>query len=406
MSERIVIIGAGQSGGRVAQILASNADTNMSITLIGSEPHRPYNRPPLSKGVLLGKSGLDDCLVWPQDGSVESRVMFHAGRRAKSFDARQQSVELDNGTVLEYDKLVLATGSRVRHLSVPGAGAEGVYTLRTFDDAERIARQFRTGKRLLVVGGGFVGLEIAAAARARGLETVVVEATHRLLSRIVPEEVGAALARYHEEAGVSFRVGSMVEELATTSSRKPNAAVLSNGETLPYDLAVVGVGVTADTALAKAAGLDVQVGIRADSSLRTSAPNVFACGDAVSFWHPVFERHVRVEAWHNAEDHARVVADQLLGRPAVCNTVPFFWSDQYDRSMQIVGIPHFGSELVSCTLDDAKILYHLDAYGVLVAATALGHDRVIGRKISEARRLIMRKVKPDPHLMKQGRSLL
>ena len=402
MPKRIVIIGAGQAGGRVAQILATHADADMSITLIGSEPHPPYNRPPLSKGVLLGKSGLEDCSIWPQDGSVAGRVVFHAGRKAKSFDTRKQSVELDNSTVLEYDKLVIATGSQVRRLSVPGAGAEGVHALRTFDDAERIARQFRKGKRLLVIGGGFVGLEIAAAARSKGLETMVVEATHRLLSRIVPEEVGAALARYHEEAGVSFRVGAMVEELVTARSSKLKAAVLSNGETVPCDLAVVGVGVTADTALAKAAGLDVQVGIRTDASLRTSAPNVFAAGDAVSFWHPLFERHVRVEAWHNAEDHARVVADQLLGQSAVCNTVPFFWSDQYDRSMQIVGIPHFGSELVSCSMEDAKILYHLDAHGVLVATTALGPHNIIGKRISEARRLIMRRVKPDPHLIRQG----
>lgn len=310
---------------------------------------------------------------------------------------------MDDGTAVNYDKLVLATGSRVRHLSVSGAESDGVYTLRTLDDAMRIAKRFRKGMRLLVVGGGFVGLEIAAAARSRGLETVVVEATNRLLSRIVPQEIGEALAQCHEEAGVSFRVGSMVESLVAGRSGKLKAALLSDGETIACDLAIIGVGVTADTELAKAAGLHVQVGIRADSSLRTSVPGVYACGDAVSFWHPLFERYVRVEAWHNAEDHARVVAGQLLGQDTICDTVPFFWSDQYDRSLQVVGIPYFGSQLVSHTIEDAKILYHLDARGTIVAATGLGHDRIIGRKIAEARRLIKRRARLDSQMLKVGR---
>jgi 3-phenylpropionate/trans-cinnamate dioxygenase ferredoxin reductase subunit len=402
MPERIVIVGGGQAGGRVAQILAGSP-ANLDIALIGLEPHPPYNRPPLSKGVLLGKSELKDCVIWPQGDATAGRVRFYPGRRAESLDIHARHVITDDGARLDYDKLVLATGSRVRRLSVPGAECEGVFTLRTFDDAVAIARRFHRSKRLLVVGGGFVGLEIAAAARSRGLETVVVEATNRLLSRIVPQEIGAALARYHEAAGVSFRVGSMVEKLVANRSGKLKSAVLSNGETVPCDLAVIGVGVTANTQLAKEAGLDVQVGIRTDSALRASADGVYACGDAVSFWHPLFERYVRVEAWQNAEDHARVVASQLLGQDMVCDTVPFFWSDQYEWSMQIAGIPYFGSQLVTNTVEEAKILYHLDARGRLVAATGLGHDRLIGRKIAEARRLIKRRARPNPQMLKTGR---
>jgi 3-phenylpropionate/trans-cinnamate dioxygenase ferredoxin reductase subunit len=347
-----------------------------------------------------------DCAIWRPDDMTASRIRFCSGCKATSLDVGSQQVAMDNGIVVEYDKLVLATGSRVRHLSVPGAESDGVYTLRTVDDAMQIAKRFRKGMRLLVVGGGFVGLEIAAAARSRGLETVVVEATNRLLSRIVPQEIGAALAHSHEKAGVSFRVGAMVESLVANRSGKLKAALLSDGETVACDLAVIGVGVTANTDLAKTAGLHVQVGIRADSSLRTSAPNVYACGDAASFWHPLFERYVRVEAWHNAEDHARVVAGQLLGHGSICDTVPFFWSDQYDQSLQIVGIPYFGSQLVSHAIGGAKILYHLDARGSIVAATGLGHDSIIGRKIAEARRLIGRRARLDLQMLKVGRVLL
>ncbi len=229
-----------------------------------------------------------------------------------------------------------------------------------------------------------------------------MEATNRLLSRIVPPEIGPMLARCHEKAGVAFRVGSMFESLSSSRLGKLKSAALSNGETLAGDLAVIGVGVTADTALARAAGLDVQVGIRADSSLRTSVPNIYACGDAVSFWHSLFERYIRVEAWQNGEEHAKVVAGQILGENLICDAVPFFWSDQYDRSLQIVGIPYFGSQLVTSALEDAKLFYRLNSRGVLVAATGLGHERIVGRKIAEARRLIKRRALLDLPMLKTG----
>ncbi|PLU72765.1 ferredoxin reductase, partial [Sinorhizobium medicae] len=249
MPERIVIIGGGQAGGRVAQILA-NSSADFHISLIGREPHPPYNRPPLSKGVLLAKSGFEDCAIWREGDGAAGKIRFHASVAAKMIDTGAKNVGLDDGRVIEYDKLVLATGSRVRRVSMPGADCSGVYMLRTFDDAVKIAKQFHSGLRLVVVGGGFIGLEIAAAARTRGLHTVVVEATNRLLSRIAPQSIGDALARHHEQAGVSFRVGCMVERLISTRSGKLKSALLSNGETIPCDLAIVGVGVTADTELA------------------------------------------------------------------------------------------------------------------------------------------------------------
>lgn len=403
MAERIVIIGGGQAGGRVAQILAGSS-RRLDITLIGQEPHRPYNRPPLSKGVMLGQAGFADCAIWSEEDPAARDVRFLGGRRATALDLQARQVTLDNGGKVPWDKLVLATGSRVRQLRVPGVGVDGAHTLRSFDDARLIAEQFHGKRRLLIVGGGFVGLEIAAAAHVQGMETVIVEATGRLLSRLVPERIGAALERRHRQAGVTFRAGAMVEKLRSGRSGQLTSAVLSTGETIKCDLAVIGVGVTAETELARAAGLEVQVGIRTDARLRTSAPDIYACGDAASFWHPLYERYVRVEAWHNAEDHARVVAGQILGEDTICDTAPFFWSDQYDQSLQIVGIPYFGSQIVRTDIENAEVLYHLDARRRIVAATALGHNSVIGRKISEARRLIKQRARLDPEDLAAGRN--
>jgi len=403
MARRVVIVGGGHAGGRVAQILAQ-AGADLDIVLVGSESHPPYNRPPLSKGVLLGTSTLEDCLIWRQDDAAWDRVRFLPGVSATALNRAEKIVAFDGADPVRYDTLVLATGSRVRRLTMPGADSRGVYNLRRFDDATGIARQFREGRRLLVVGGGFVGLEIAAAARMRGLDTVVVEASDRLLSRIAPQNVGEALSDRHRAAGVSFRFGCMVEKFAATGSGALKSALLSTGEVVPCDLAVAGVGVTAETQLARAAGLEVEVGIRTDAALRTSDPAIFACGDCASFWHPLFERHVRVEAWQNAEDHARVVAAGILGRDAVCDTAPFFWSDQYELSMQIVGLPHLGSSMVSKPVADALILYHLDARGRLVGATGLGRSETIGRPIRVARHAIAQRTHPDPTELKAALS--
>lgn len=401
MRRRIVIIGGGHAGGRVAQILAAS-EQNLELVVVGREPHAPYYRPPLSKGVLIGGAGLDDCLIWKQGDPAWARAGLMSGISASSLDAGNKTVLLSNGDTLAYDALVLATGSIVRQLSVPGADLQGIHTLRTFDDAVRLSARFKRGNKLLIVGGGFIGLEIAAAASVQGLETTVVEASGRLLSRIVPHAVGEALAQRHQSEGVSFRFGYMVERFISNNSGEIKGALLSSGEVVKCDLAVVGVGAVADSQLARKAGLDVDVGIRTSASLETSAPDVYACGDCVSFWHPLFEKHVRVEAWQNAEDHARVVAARILGQEARCDTVPFFWSDQYDLSMQIVGLPHFGSSVTTRRLGEATILYHLDARGRLVGATGIGFAGSIGREIRQARYAIANKIHPETLKLRDG----
>jgi len=392
---RVVIVGGGQAGGRLAQALAQ-PESALSITLVCQEPHPPYERPPLSKGVLLGTRSFESCLIWPPDDAAWARIDLRVGVAAARIDRLARTVRLDDGESIGYDHLVLATGSRLRRLTVPGSGLANVHSLRSYDQALAIAEGFASGKRLVVVGGGFIGLEIAASARLRDLVTTVVEASDRLLARVVPARIASLLARRHEEEGVTLRMGAMVERFISNGRGAVKAVELSTGETLPCDVAVVGVGVAANVELAAAAGLDVDVGIRVDASLRTSDPAIFAIGDVATFWHPLYDRPVRVEAWQNAEDHAKVVASVLSGREAVAETVPFFWSDQYDLSLQIVGLPHLGSSVVARTgKDGAAILFHLEPNGRIVGATGLGTVGSIGREIRLTQVLIAHRAHPD-----------
>ncbi|HWA79476.1 MAG TPA: FAD-dependent oxidoreductase [Acetobacteraceae bacterium] len=299
--------------------------------------------PPLSKGILLRTARLKTCLLWPESDPAWTRIERHTGVPAETIERETRTVRLSNGERLRYDFLVLATGSSARQLTSPGTELDEVYHLRDIDDAIAIANRFVAGKRLIVVGGGFIGLEIAACARQRKLEVTIVEASDRPLGRVVPPDIAGLLAKRHAAKGVALKMGAMVQRFIGNGRGAVKPAELSSGQSLPCDLAVVGIGAKPETDLARAAGLDVAVGIRVDAALRSSNPAIFACGDAATFWHPFFEQPIRFEAWQNAEDHAQVVASVLRGEPAVCHFVPWFWSDQYDLSLQMAGLPYLGS---------------------------------------------------------------
>jgi 3-phenylpropionate/trans-cinnamate dioxygenase ferredoxin reductase component len=393
---KIVIIGGGQAGGRLAQLLSAEAD-RFDVTLVCREPHPPYERPPLSKGILLGNTSFEACLLWPESDPAWARVERRTGVAAEAVDRATKTVRLLSGERLAYDVLVLATGSTPRRLVCPGSDLDEIYHLRNIDDALAIAERFAPEKRLVVVGGGFIGLEIAACARARKLDVTVVEASDRVLGRVVPTEVASLLAKRHEVEGVAFKMGTMVERFIGNGRGAVSAVELSSGEILPCHIAVVGIGARAETDLAVAAGLDVGVGVRVDASLRSSDPAIFACGDIATFWHPLFDQHVRVEAWHNAEEHARVAASVIRGEHAACDAVPWFWSDQYDLSLQIAGLPHLGSSAITRTLNDgAVILFHLGPTGRILGATGLGRAESIGRDVRLARELIAAQIHPFP----------
>jgi 3-phenylpropionate/trans-cinnamate dioxygenase ferredoxin reductase component len=393
---KIVIVGGGQAGGRLAQLLCADAG-RWEVILICREPQPPYERPPLSKGILLGTASFETCLLWPDSDPAWTRVERRSGVSVETIECETKTVRLSNGERLRYDLLALATGSSARRLVCPGSDLAEIHHLRSIDDSLAITGRFAEGKRLVVVGGGFIGLEVAACARRRKLDVTVVEGSDRLLARVVPPEIAGILAKRHAAEGVALKMGTMVERFIGNGRGAVKAVELSSGQILPCDIAVVGIGAKAETDLALAAGLEVTVGIRVDASLRSSDPSIFACGDVATFWHPLFDEHIRVEAWQNAEDHARVAASAMRGEAAICDTVPWFWSDQYDLSLQIAGLPHLGSSSVTRALSDgAVILFHLSPTGRLVGATGLGKAESIGRNIRAAQALIAARIHPSP----------
>ncbi|MFD4904317.1 NAD(P)/FAD-dependent oxidoreductase [Kitasatospora purpeofusca] len=331
----IVIVGASLGGAKAAQALREAGYTG-GIVLIGEEHERPYERPPLSKGYLLGKSSREKIYVHPPQWYAEHDVTLRLGTRVVSIDPAAHTVTLaDNGQV-EYAKLLLTTGSVPRRLPVPGGDLGGVHYLRRVEDSERIRKEFRPGARIVVIGAGWIGLETTAAARTSGAEVTVLEAAELPLLRVLGREVAQVFADLHRAHGVDLRFGVKVAELTGADGRVTGVR-LGDGTVVPADAVVVGVGIAPDTELAEAAGLEVENGIKTDEHLRTSDPDIHAAGDVANAFHPQLGRHIRVEHWANAVNQPQTAARAMLGEDAVYDRTPYFFSDQYDLGMEYVG---------------------------------------------------------------------
>ncbi len=329
------IVGASLTGAKAAESLRDNGFTGR-IVLIGEETERPYERPPLSKGYLLGTDPRDKAFVHDASWYPEHEVELMPGVRATNLDTAAHLLTLDGYEPLRYDKLLLATGSRVRRLDLPGADLHSVRYLRTLPEAEALVAQKETARRVVVVGAGWIGLETAAAFRSHGAEVTVVEIDQAPLRRVLGDEVAAIFTKLHEEHGVVFRFGAGVSAFRGEGGVLA-AVVLSDGTELPADLAIVGVGITPAVELAEAAGLAVDNGIVTDASLRTADPDVYAAGDVASFAHPLLGKRIRVEHWSNALDGGKAVARSMLGEPLSYDRVPYFYTDQYDLGMEYAG---------------------------------------------------------------------
>ncbi|RKT08942.1 3-phenylpropionate/trans-cinnamate dioxygenase ferredoxin reductase subunit [Streptomyces sp. 1114.5] len=332
----IVIVGASLGGAKAAEALRE-AGYRGGIVLIGEEHERPYERPPLSKGYLQGKTSREKIYVHPPQWYGEQDVTLRLGTAVTSIDPAGHTVTLADDGRIEYDKLLLTTGSVPRRLPVPGADQDGVLYLRRVEDSDRIRAALRPGARIAVVGAGWIGLEVAAAAREAGAEVTVLEALELPLLRVLGREVAQVFADLHRAHGVDLRFGVKVAEL--TGDRGTVTGVrLGDGTTVAADAVVVGIGISPATGLAEAAGLEVDNGIKTDRQLRTSDPDVFAAGDAANAYHPLFDRHIRVEHWANAVNQPRTAARAMLGQPdAVYDRVPYFFTDQYDLGAEYVG---------------------------------------------------------------------
>ena len=338
MSEHVVIVGAGHAGGSVAAFLRQFGFAG-PITLVGEEPLPPYQRPPLSKGWLKGEVGADELLLKPQSWYAEAGVDLRLSSPVAALDLDAREVRLADGHAIGWDRLVIATGARARPLPVPGADLYGVLALRDAADAEALKTTLGPGRRLAVIGGGYVGLEAAASARALGADAVVIEREARVLARVACPELSDFFTGHHRAHGVGFELSADITALEEEDGRVSGVR-LADGRVLPCDAALVGVGAIPNDEMARAAGLPCDGGIVVDAFARTERPDVWAAGDVTRRPLPHYEdRAWRLESVPNALEQARLAACAIVGRPYPAPETPWFWSDQYALKLQIAGLP-------------------------------------------------------------------
>jgi len=392
MSTHAVVIGGGLAAATAVEELRA-LGYDGSIDLVTDEPHRPYQRPPLSKGYLAGDDARESVFAHPPGWESDHEVVLHLGNAARRI--LDDSVELSDGSTLPFDRLLLATGARPRKLSVPGADAPGVHTFRTLDDADALRAALAHGdRRVALIGSGWIGLELAAAARGYGNEVAVISPDRVPLAAALGEEMGAMFRELHEEHGVSFRLGTNALAIETGGDGAA-AGVRTDDGLVDADLVIVGIGAVPNTELAEAAGLDVDHGILVDEQLRTSRPGVFAAGDAANPLHPFLGARLRSEHWANAIASGKVSAANMIGGDAVLDDVPYFYTDQYDLGMEYSG---YGP-----LTRDARVVIRGDRAERELIAFWVAEDRVVaGMNVNvwdvsdEIQRLIRERVVVDP----------
>jgi 3-phenylpropionate/trans-cinnamate dioxygenase ferredoxin reductase subunit len=338
-----VIVGGGLAGAKAAETLRTEGFDG-DVVLFGSESERPYERPPLAKGYLLGKEDRDSVFVHPAGWYDEHDVVLRSGVTVAMIDPAAHLVTFDGGTVA-YDKLLLATGATARRIDIPGAGLENVRYLRTLPESDALRAAFTPQARVVIVGAGWIGLEAAAAARTAGASVTIVEPQAGALYGALGPELGGKFADLHRAHGVEFRFEESAAEFlaAGPGAARVGSVVTTSGAEIPADLVVVGIGAVPNDGLARSAGLDVDNGVVTDAQLRTSAADIFAAGDVASSYLPLLGRHVRVEHWANALNGGKAAATSMLGHETEYNRVPYFFSDQYDLGMECAGLPLPGS---------------------------------------------------------------
>lgn len=334
MTDQFVIVGGGLAGAVAVQTLRAEGFAGQ-IALLCAEPERPYERPPLSKAYLMGTAERGSVFVHDAQWYTEHDVTLLTGVRATAIDLEAHEVQTSEGARLQYAKLLLATGSTPRRLPVPGGDLDGVRYLRTLADAEALRARLVAGAQVVVIGAGWIGLEVAAAARTAGAEVTVVETATLPLQRVLGRAAAQLFADLHEANGVRILTSTSVREIR--GSGRVESVVLADGGELRADVVVVGVGAWPDVEVAAQAGLAVDDGVLTDASLRTSSPDVYAAGDIASFDHPVLGRRLRVEHWANARETGETAAKAMLGQPVVHDRLPYFYTDQYDLGMEYRG---------------------------------------------------------------------
>ncbi|MCK1744856.1 FAD-dependent oxidoreductase [Bradyrhizobium sp. 139] len=389
----MVIVGAGVAGTAAAMALREGG-CGSPVILIGNEAMLPYERPPLSKAIISDETVPEPKLLIAPERLAELEIDYLGGRTVKWIDRAAHTVALSNGAQLAYTRLLLTTGARPRQLSVPVAPGSRIATLRTYADALAIRRVIGPGCEVVVIGGGFIGLEVAASAVSRGASVSVLEAGTRLLTRAVPARIAELIRGKHERSGVRIETSAIVERIDAKDGR--SEIVLADGRTHIADLVVVGIGAVPNTELARAAGLTVDNGIVVDETLATPDPDIFAAGDCCSFPHRLYGERVRLEVWRNAQRQGVAAAGNMLGASQPYEDVPWFWSDQYDETLQIAGLCREQDVAVVRNLGaKGRLFFYLAADRRLISACGFGSLSAVAKEIRFAEMMIGRRLAPD-----------
>ena len=383
----IVIIGAGMAGARACINLRAN-DYQGEIVLIGEEKLLPYDRPPLSKSSILEEG--EPQPIWLMDETIASelKVDVRKGVEAKAINPAAKTVSLSDGSTQSYSKLLLATGAKPRKLTLPGG--EHALTLRNHEDTLELRKRFQPGKNIVIIGGGFIGLELASSAAKRGCNVTLVEAQPRILMRGVPEPIAKIIHDEHVKHGVTMLVGTALSHLTS------DAVHLADGRIIKADTIIAGIGAAPDVKLAQEAGLTIENGIACNEYMQTSNADIYAVGDCASFINQKQGgRRMRLEAWRSAQEQAATAAENMLGGSKVHNVIPWFWSDQYDLGLQIAGSADLGPVTVARHIgENAVILFHLAEDGTLMGASGIGPGTSIGRDIKMSEMMMAKNMKP------------
>ena len=384
-----IIAGAGHAGGQTA-ISLRQAGYEGRIVVCGAEPVPPYQRPPLSKKYLSGELALARVFLRPDSFYSRNDIELRLGNAVREIDPEHRTIMLEDGGSLTFTDLVIATGSRPRRLDAPGANLGNIFYLRSLEDADAIRDALVAGRRLVVVGGGYIGLEIASTAKGLGLEVRIIEAADRILGRVTAPEMSDYYTRAHRARGVEIELSAAVASFEGNGAVR---GVVCGVETIPADVVVIGIGIAPDVGLATSAGIHCDDGIVVDERCATSADHVYAVGDCTRHPNPILGRTLRLESVHNALEQARTAAANIAGTPTRYEQVPWFWSDQFDLKLQMVGMSQGYDTIVqrgSMDADDFAMFYLKD--GVLIAVDAVNRPR----EFMACRKLVPERPRIDP----------
>jgi 3-phenylpropionate/trans-cinnamate dioxygenase ferredoxin reductase subunit len=384
MSETVVIVGAGHAAGQTAASLRQKGFSGR-IIMIGDEDWVPYQRPPLSKAYLAGELETERLFFKPEKFWPEHDIETMLGVHVDAIDAAVKTLTLSNGHSVQYDKLVLATGSRARELPIPGNKLHGVHYLRNIDDVEKIQPAFKEGARLVIVGGGYIGLEVAAVGRKKGLDVTVLETENRVMNRVVATEISDFFQQMHTHEGVKLELGRRVKEIQ--GDDKVTSVKCADGFSVATDICIIGIGIIPNTEVAAAAGIKCSNGIVVDEYCQSSDPDIFAAGDCTRHPNPILGRHLRLESVHNAIEQGKTVAASIVGTPVAYAQVPWFWSDQYNVKLQIVGITEgYDQFVIRGKPDERSFAAFYLQNGKLLAVDAINSPRefMLGKKLVAA----------------------